>query len=538
MPVEHGFGPDPEEVASPVLVDAADHEPEELFASVEVGRRWEGSATWSMTNTISHSGWRLVVLVLAALLAASAAAAGPRAGKKPVVFRPAISDVQWVTSSETPPSQAMCNAINRRCFNPTAEENSYNVTQLFKQGHMGQGETIAIVDSFGSETIRHDLRVFNNAFGLPHMCGEEGMESSCPAGAPSFTELQQGKVNTNAPPPGSNGTGQEAHNLWALEVALDVQWAHSMAPMANILLVTTPTAETLGVQGFPDFMKAEETVVNNHMASVISQSFGSAEEAFASTQSLLNLRDAFVAAQANKVTVLASSGDGGSANILKTPVKNPTTIPFPTVGWPASDPLVTAVGGTYECTDANLGLTVDNVSPPVNCHVTPAVREIGWIGSGGGFSHVFSAPSFQGTLPPGSTPGNGMRGVPDVALQASSRTGVLIYSTNPVVSTNVHDLGWFVIGGTSSSSPQWAGLIAVANEMNGHHSLGYINPALYAIANSANYAADFFDVTRGNNQADPSVPLPRRPRLGPGHRARHTQCREAAPGSDRPGQHR
>ena len=85
-----------------------------------------------------------------------------------------------------------------------------------------------------------------------------------------------------------NGTGQEAHNLWALEVALDVQWAHSMAPVANILLVTTPTAETLGVQGFPDFMKTEVTVVNSHMASAISQSFGSAEEAFASTRSLLN----------------------------------------------------------------------------------------------------------------------------------------------------------------------------------------------------------------------------------------------------------
>jgi len=99
-----------------------------------------------------------------------------------------------------------------------------------------------------------------------------------------------------------------------------------------------------------------------------------------------------------------------------------------------------------------------------------------------------------------------MRGLPDIGLQASSRTGVLIYITNPGYSTNVHDTGWYVIGGTSSSSPQWAGLIAVANEMNGGHQLGYINPALYAIAsNPAMYASDFYDVTTGNNQAVPTV---------------------------------
>jgi len=127
----------------------------------------------------------------------------------------------------------------------------------------------------------HDLAVFNTAFGLPHMCGEEGMPAptNCPTGTPTFREMRQGNVNTDPQPP-NNGTRQESHDVWALEVALDVEWAHSLAPLANILLVTTPTAETLGVQGFPDFMKAEQTVIDNHMASVISQSFASAEEAF------------------------------------------------------------------------------------------------------------------------------------------------------------------------------------------------------------------------------------------------------------------
>ena len=442
-----------------------------------------------------------------ALTTVASAGLGPSAAAQAVIFHPAVIDWQLVTTGTTPPTQAACNAIGRRCFTPQAEERSYNLLPLYAQGHSGQGETIAIVDSFGAETMPHDLAVFNTAFGLPHMCGEEGMPAptNCPTGTPTFREMQQGNVNTDPQPP-NNGTRQESHDVWALEVALDVEWAHSMAPLANILLVTTPTAETLGVQGFPDFMKAEQTVIDNHMASVISQSFASAEEAFQSTQSLLNLRFAFQDAQANHGTVLASSGDSGTANIIKTPVKSPTTIPFPSVQWPASDPLVTGVGGTYECTNAVTGMGVDSTSPPGACRAHPGVREVGWIGSGGGFSHVFSRPSFQDSLPTGSTPIGDMRGVPDVALQASSRTGVLIYSTNPNISTNVKDLGWFVIGGTSSSSPQWAGLIAVANEMNGHHPLGYINPALYAIAsNPAKYAADFYDVTTGNNQTDPTI---------------------------------
>src|SRR6266849_1722698 len=106
------------------------------------------------------------------------------------------------------------------------------------------------------------------------------------------------------PPPPNKGTGQEVRNLWALEVALDVEWAHATAPLANILLVTTPTAETLGVQGFTQMMNAEQFVVDHHLADVISQSFGSGEGAFHSGGDIMNLRQAFVDAQANNITVL------------------------------------------------------------------------------------------------------------------------------------------------------------------------------------------------------------------------------------------
>ena len=159
---------------------------------------------------------------------------------------------------------------------------------------------------------------FDSAFNLPHMCGESG--PSTPAGnlprrnAKLYIPQVQGSPPANPPPP-NNGTGQENHNLWALEVSLDVEWAHATAPLANILLVTTPTAETLGVQGFQQFMNAEQYVVDNHLADVISQSFGAGEASFHNGLAALdNLRHAFIDAQANHVTVFASSGDGGTTN--------------------------------------------------------------------------------------------------------------------------------------------------------------------------------------------------------------------------------
>jgi len=428
-------------------------------------------------------------------------------------MHPVVSDFVQMSTSTTPPTQAQCASAGRRCFSPQAIQAAYNVGPLYAQGLNGSGVTIAIVDSFGSDTMAHDLHVFNQTWGLQPMCGEEGV--ACAPGMPTFSRIHVQGSQATKPIPGNGTTGQEDHTLWALEVALDVEMAHAMAPMANILLVTTPTAETLGVQGFPDMMNAEQYVIDHHLATVISQSFASAEDAFSSTQSLLNLRHAYISAAANGVTVLGSSGDGGSANVKKTPVKNPTPFPFPTVEWPASDPLVTGVGGTYLCTDpTNTSTrTVDSVSPPVNCQSHPGDAEVGWIASGGGFSHVFAKPSYQGILPAGSTAIGTMRGVPDIGLQASSRTGALVYITLPPDGNSglicpggaPCSTGWYDIGGTSLSCPQWAGLVALANQIKGG-GLGLINPALYAIAaNPAQYANDFFDVTSGNNQADPSV---------------------------------
>jgi subtilase family serine protease len=471
----------------------------------------------------------VALAALAALVGLGGGSSGTAAASGTAV-RPLVSDWQYLGNSGTPPSQTACNAVGRRCFNPAAMANSYNYAALHAAGNKGQGKTIAIVDSFGASTIRQDLGTFNTAFGLPHLCGETGPNDpsgNCSSStSPRFDIVCFQGCPSPKPPPDNNGTGLENHNLWDLEVALDVEWSHATAPRANIMLVTTPTAETLGVQGLQQMMNAEDYVITNHMADVISQSFGTGEGAFNNgLAALKQLRQTFVDAEANHISVFASSGDGGSSNVSKEPVKNPAVIPYPSVIWPASDPLVTAVGGTYLCTSAVTGTAVDSVSPPAACQSHPGVREVGWIDSGGGYSILFPRPDYQNVLPPGSTfvgssvgapgPNTNMRGIPDIAYQASARTGVLVYLTEPATTSSSPgglpcggapcSAGWYVVGGTSSGSPQWAGIAAMADQIAGR-DLGFLNPALYSVAdNPAKYAADFYDVTTGNNQTT-SIP--------------------------------
>jgi subtilase family serine protease len=473
----------------------------------------------------------LAAAVLAGVMAGLAvfAAAGTGSGRAQAypVLHPTVSDYQFIKA--TTPTQADCAAVGRTCFTPQAIQSAYNVGPLHAAGWNGKGMTIAIVDSYGSDTMAHDLHVFDQAFGLQPMCGEEGV--TCTAGMPKFSDLAiNGTPETKGQP--GNGTHLEDKAAWALEVALDVETSHAMAPMANILLVHSNNAETLGVQGFPNMMKAEDYVVKNHLAQVISQSFASSEDAFGSKQSLLNLRYAFQDAAANGVTVLGSSGDDGSTNFTKAPVSSGgALIPHPAVEWPASDPLVTGVGGTYLCTDPLASASQPRTTDPIpglggkcgsSTYNAAGAAEVAWTFSGGGFSDTFARPDYQNLgLPAGSTPiPASSRGVPDIAFQASAGTGALVYLSLPPDGTdsNINHTGWYDIGGTSLSCPQWAGLVAIADQINkakyGQTGLGLINPALYKLAsNPAKYAADYFDVAHtaiagvaNDNQEDPSIP--------------------------------
>lgn len=414
---------------------------------------------------------------------------------------PAVpKQVTYLGSAAAGPAPAV--GPNSRRFTPPGIQGSYNLPALHHAGFDGSGKTIAIVDSFGYPQAAADLKQFSQDYGLPLMCGEPDV--TCAAGMPHIDTLTFGNHQVKEMPGTSQSPGLEASNAWSIEVALDLEYAHTVAPGANLLLVATPTAETLGVQGFPNMMNAEQYVVDHHLADVVTQSFGAAEGSFGSPQALQNLRHAFVSGTAQGMTFLASSGDDGSTGATKQPTgKGGKTLPTPEVGWPSSDPLVTAVGGTNLCTDPRAPQVVDSTDGPSDCQGSNAgQRETAWNGAGGGFSKVFARPDYQATLPVGSTPiPAGSRGVPDISMNASCGTYVVVLDTAPGFG------GYYGVCGTSEASPMFAGVVAIADQVAGH-DLGQINPRLYSLAsNPATYAASLFDVTKGDNtQAGSGVP--------------------------------
>ncbi len=176
-------------------------------------------------------------LLFVGSVAALAAAFGGRlsasgSGRLPLPL-PTIGDYEQLTSSTTPPTEAQCFTANsdsggRRCFTPQSMRAAYNVDALNANGDDGSAQTIAVIDALGSDTVAHDLHVFDQAFGVQPMCGEEGV--TCASGMPTFGELslQGSSAETKAHP--GKGHGLQDKSGWALEVSLDVEWAHAIAP--------------------------------------------------------------------------------------------------------------------------------------------------------------------------------------------------------------------------------------------------------------------------------------------------------------------
>jgi subtilase family serine protease len=372
--------------------------------------------------------------------------------------------------TEAPPSTTFCEATYHiACYQPAQLRVAYDLAPLAARGITGRGQTIVIVDSYGSPTISHDLSVFDAAFHLP--------------APPALTVIQPaGPVA-----PYRANANREG---WAGETTLDVEWAHTMAPGAKILLVETPTSENEGTSGFPQIVTAERYVVDHHLGGVISQSFSATEQTFPTAQSLLALRSAYVDAATNHITVLAASGDSGAADVGP---DGSTYYLTPVTSWPDSDPLVTGVGGTQ----LHLDSTGHHEEPDTvwNDTYNEATQKYIFgvagpnaLAGGGGKSIIFSRPAYQDKV--ASVVGL-HRGVPDISMSAACNGAVDLYQ-----SFAGQAVGWYPTCGTSEATPLFSGIIALADQVAGH-PLGVVNPALYQMVGAA--ASGLEDVTSGNN---------------------------------------
>jgi subtilase family serine protease len=376
-------------------------------------------------------------------------------------------------AGKQPLTTAECEAdYNIACYEPGQIQQAYNLPPLFRRGVNGKGATIVIVDSFGSPTIRNDLAAFDKTFGLP--------------APPSLTVIQPAGA---VPPYNPHNSGMVG---WAGETTLDVEYAHTIAPDAKILLVETPVAETEGVTGFPQIVAAEKYVINHHLGGVISQSFSATEKTFPSASALAALRGTYIDAYQHHVTVLAASGDSGAADVG---LDQSTYYTYPATSWPDSDPLVTGVGGTQ----LHLNASGDRTAPDSVWNDTYSKATSKFISGGagphplaggGGTSIFFSRPWYQNSV---RNVVGGSRGVPDIAMSGACNGAVDVYQ-----SFGGQPAGWYPTCGTSEATPLFAGIVALAGQVAGH-PLGLINPALYEL--SAAHAPGIVDVVNGNNTA-------------------------------------
>jgi hypothetical protein len=306
-------------------------------------------------------------------------------------------------------------------YTPAEIRHAYGVDQL---PYTGAGQTIAIIDAYSDPTIRTDLHNFDLAMGLPD---------------PTFNIVAQ--TGTTVDPSG-RGT-----NNFEGEEALDVEWAHAMAPGATIMLVEAKDASLNNIFAAVDYARKQPAV------SVVSMSLGIYEFlGQSSLDSVFNTPAGHI-----PVTFVASTGDAAAPG-----------------SFPAYSSNVVAAGGTSLFLDGSGNYA----------------SERGWTYSGGGISELEPKPAYQNFLPITH------RATPDVAFVADPNTGVAIYDSY----NNGTAAPWEVIGGTSVAAPAWAGLIALADEGRNAAGKSTLNsrtqtlPLLYSAP-----AEDFHDITLGNN---------------------------------------
>lgn len=382
------------------------------------------------------------------------------------------------------------------CYTPSFIKKAYEYPSTATLD--GSGQTIVIVDAFGSSTITSDLALFDAVFGI-----------SAP---PSFTIFCGNSAKpfdtSTCPIVNLSGNPKHAEANWAVETSLDVEYAHAMAPGANIVLDVASTSSGNSLNN------AEAAAIAAFPGAIFSQSYGIPDGLLAGAGNKAQVDQAeknYVSGNSVGDTFFASAGDFGATQ---------GTLSTSQASYPASSPENTAVTGTqglpYNATGT---LQPCPTSTPFSCTsglssyhgpcvlgrtVPPACVADGYGGeqvwnepsfgsaTGGAPSLLFGVPSYQSGL------GLTSRG-PDVAYNAAVDGGVLVVNTS-VLGVSV----LFIVGGTSAGSPQWAGITALVNEARANLSKGVIggnlNPDLYAIYHSARYSTDFHDITVGNDQ--------------------------------------
>jgi hypothetical protein len=315
-------------------------------------------------------------------------------------------------------------------YTPAQIKVAYSITGL---SETGAGQTIAIVDAYNDPNITSDLGVFDSQFGL--------------AAPPSFKVVSQTGSSTL---PATNGG-------WAQEISLDVEWAHAIAPQANILLVEAKSDSTSNLLAAVNYARSASGV------SVVSMSWGGSEMSNEASD------DKYFTTPSghNGVTFVAAAGDEGSAGDAE---------------WPAASPNVIAVGGT------SLTLNGSTYS-----------SETTWDDTSAGTSKYESTPSYQKSL------GVTGRTTADVSFDADPDTGVATYDSFSYEG----EVGWAETGGTSAGTPQWSAMIALADQGRVSAGKGTLDsatqtlPALYGIySNATTYANDFNDITTGSNASN------------------------------------
>jgi subtilase family serine protease len=346
------------------------------------------------------------------------------------------------------PSQCV-SEFGLACYTPQDFRTGYDVPA----SDLGAGQTIVIVDAYGSPTIQQDLAIYDQEFGLP----AANLNIFYPEGQPTLNLKQH---------------HDEAS--WADETSLDVEQAHGLAPDATIDLVIAANnaGNALNV--------AEQYAVSNHLGNVMSMSFGAPEADFHGNSGQQAQANAvYTQATAQGMSLFASAGDSGGTDGTSSVSAN----------FPSSDPLVTSVGGTnLFLSDSGAYESEDVWNDATDCPFGCTDGEFG--ATGGAPSILFSSPSYQSGVT-----GNAARTTADVSFNASVYTSTLIYLGYPGVSGGP---GFYFFGGTSEGSPSWAAITAIANSAIGH-SLGELNPLLYGIYGTSAYASDFHDITTGNN---------------------------------------